>query len=308
MRALTTVFLALSFCLPVLAQTGVISGQIVGLDGKPLAGVTVSIDRLNIRQHFEAKSDSHGDFVHTGIPTGPYEVSITTEGKSAKLGARVSFGGTSKLEFDLRRLIPYDAAQKHRVTTTGLTIPRRAQEEWQKAFDAKDNLEKAKKHLEKAIELAPDFEAALNDLGTIYHRRQQYAEAAALFERALKVNPESMTARVNLGGTLIGLKQYEHALAENLRVLTVRPNDALAHGQAGLALFHLQRYQEAISHLQHSKQSDPHLPLLPGFLLANVYDVLGNNRAAIAEYEDFLKMHPRYRDRAEVEARIRALR
>jgi tetratricopeptide (TPR) repeat protein len=170
------------------------------------------------------------------------------------------------------------------------------------------NLKKAETHLKKALEIAPDFEAALNDLGTIYHRKGQFAQAAELFERALNMNPESTTARVNLGGTLIGLKQYDRAVTENLRVLDVRPDDALAHGQAGLALFNLGKYSEAITHLEKAKHFDPQSRLLPGFFLASALDVSGNKAAAILEYEDFLKTHPRYPDRVEVEKRIRALK
>jgi tetratricopeptide (TPR) repeat protein len=194
------------------------------------------------------------------------------------------------------------------VTTVDLTVPQKAHDEWQKAFDAKDDWEKAKKHLEKAIEIAPNFEAALNDLGRIYHRRQQYAQAAALFERALKVNPDSVTARVNLAGSLIGLKQYERALNENLSVLALRPLDSLAHAQAGLSLFQLNRYEEAIPHFQQARQSDPNSPVLPGFFLARAYDALGRNESAIVEYEEFLKVHPRDPARVWVESRLRELR
>src|SRR5262249_964167 len=173
---------------------------------------------------------------------------------------------------------------------------------------AKGDSEKAKKHLEKAIEIAPNFEAALNDLGTIYHRRQQYAQAAELFERALKVNPDSITARVNLAGCLIGLKQYMRSLEENLHGLALRPLDALAHAQAGLSLFQLHRYEEAIPHFQQAKVSDPNSPVLPGFYLARSYDALEKHESAIVEYEEFLKAYPRDPARSWVESRLRELK
>jgi tetratricopeptide (TPR) repeat protein len=189
-----------------------------------------------------------------------------------------------------------------------LTVPRKAPDEVQKAFDAKDELESAKKHLEKALQIAPDFEEALNDLGAIYHRKQQYAEAAALFERALKINPDSIAARVNLGATLNTLKEYERALSENLRVLAMRPHDAQAHAQAGLSLFSLKRYEEAIPHFQEAKQLDPASPLMPGFLLATIYDVLGMDETAVAEYVEFLQVHPHDPARAKIESRVSELK
>jgi tetratricopeptide (TPR) repeat protein len=290
------------------AQTGMIQGQITGFDGKPLASVMISIDRLGIHHHYQAKSDSRGRYTHSGLPTGQYELSITHEGKLLKLQTRVRFGDNSTVNFDLRRLLPYGRENLHRVNATSLTVPGKAKEEWQKAFDAKGDLDKAERHLEKAIEIAPDFEEALNDLGTIYHRRKQYAEAAVLFERALNINPESVTARVNLGGVLIALQQYERALAENLRVLANRPNDALANGQAGLSLLGMNRYEEAIPHFQQAKQSDPNSALLPGYFLAEAYDHLGRAENAIAEYEEFLKTHPQDPYRSNIETRLDLLR
>ena len=308
MRRVQVIFLVLSVGVRVYAQTGSINGQIIDRDGKPLAGVTISIVRVGYNQHFEARSDSDGRYRHIGLPAGRYELTISRDGKSVKLDARVRFDNSSSLDFDLRQLMPYDREQRHRVTATALTVPRKAQEEYQKAYNARDNLEKTKQHLERAIQIAPDFEDALNDLGTIYHRKHQYAEAADLFERALKINPDLVTARVNLGGTLIALKDYERALAENLRVLAVRPDDALAHGQAGVALYDLRRYEDAIPHFQQAKQFDHDSGLFPGFFLAAIYDILGKNDAAIAEYEEFLKTHPAHQPRAEIEARLRLLK
>ena len=238
-------------------QTGSIHGHITELNGKPLAGAAISIHRLGIQQHFETTSDARGNYNHVGLPTGRYEVSITHEGKTAKLNAVVRFGGDSALDFDLRVLLPYDPEQRHRVTAASLRVPKKALDQWQKAFDSKDNLEKAKAHLEKAIEIAPDFLEALNDLGTIYYRRKQFAEAAALFERALTVDPDFVTARVNLGGALLSLQQFARALDENIRVLAVRPHDPLAHAQTALCLLYLDRLEEALQHLQQAKQSDP---------------------------------------------------
>jgi hypothetical protein len=136
-------FVAVAAAVPAVAQTGSIQGQIIGHDGKGIERLTIAIDRIGISQHFETRSDNRGSFFHTGIPTGNYELSIEYGGKTLKLNARVSFGGTSTVNFDLRILVPYDTEQRHRVTTTALTVPRKAQEEWQKAFDAKDEPQKS---------------------------------------------------------------------------------------------------------------------------------------------------------------------
>jgi tetratricopeptide (TPR) repeat protein len=104
------------------------------------------------------------------------------------------------------------------------------------------------------------------------------------------------------------LKEYERALSENLRVLSVRPHDAQAHAQVGFSLFYLKRYEEAIPHFQEAKQLDPFSPLIPGFLLATIYDLLGMDETAIAEYTEFLQVHPLDPARAKIESRISELK
>jgi tetratricopeptide (TPR) repeat protein len=110
-----------------------------------------------------------------------------------------------------------------------------------------------------------------------------------------------------LEGVAIAI-DHEKALNENLRVLETLPDDAQAHAQAGLALFNLRKYESSIPHFVQAKRSDRNSPLMPGYFLASAYDISGNAAAAIAEYEEFLKTHPYYSDRAEIEKRILALK
>jgi tetratricopeptide (TPR) repeat protein len=273
--------------------TAVIQGEVIGRDGNALPNVTVAIDRVDLVQHFETKSDRRGNYMHIGLPAGSYVLSVVSDGEVTKVDARLRPRAILNLDLDLRRFAPYDPAERNRVNKAALTIPRKARDEWKRAVDAKDDIEKAREHLEKALEIAPDYEEALNDRGTIYHRKKQYAHAAELFRRALKVNPDSLTARINLGASLLELNQYQRALDESLIVLKSRPDDSQAHAQAGLALFELRQYQSAIPHLEQANRSDPDSPLVPGYFLASAYDIMGNKPAAITEYESFLKTHPR---------------
>jgi tetratricopeptide (TPR) repeat protein len=335
MRLVTlTVVLVISLSIGLDAQQGSISGHVLDQEGKPLTNVTVRLHRATSGQRFEAKTDSKGNYRQAGLPEGEYELSITKDKHSFLLTTHVGAAGNRisiiagadgnilvpdgnirnndnpearEVNFDLRLLEPYDVEQEQKVTIAGLRIPRKAEHEFRKAFETWDDLDEAKRHLEQAIAIAPNYEEALNNLGIIYSRRQQYSEAAVLFERAVVVNPQSISARLNLGGALLQLKQYERAAAENLQVLASHPNDALAHGQAGFALFYLRRYEEAISHLERAKQLNPTSILHPGYFLATVYDDLGRDESAIAEFAEFLSGNPQYAGRADVEYRLRQL-
>ena len=59
-----------------LAQTGSIEGDVKGPDGVPLVGALVKLDRKDIKQHFEVKTDKKGHYFHAGLPVALYRVSF----------------------------------------------------------------------------------------------------------------------------------------------------------------------------------------------------------------------------------------
>src|SRR5437763_1361152 len=103
-KILPVLVMALSIAIPSFAQPGSLHGKVVDTEGKPMVGVTISIDRQGITQHFEVKTDNKGQFLHAGLPTGQYQVSVTKDGKTLMTNDRVtvSFGGDAKTDFDLK--------------------------------------------------------------------------------------------------------------------------------------------------------------------------------------------------------------
>src|SRR5437867_1350076 len=90
--------------IPGFAQTGNIHGKVTDTDGKPMVGAVISIDRQGITQHFEVKTDNKGQYLHAGLPTGQYKVSVMKDGKALMTNERVvvTFGGDAKTDFDLK--------------------------------------------------------------------------------------------------------------------------------------------------------------------------------------------------------------
>jgi tetratricopeptide (TPR) repeat protein len=199
------------------------------------------------------------------------------------------------------------AKEKLRIDLGRLAVSSKAVDELRRANEAKGDVEKARRHLQKAIEISPNFEEALNNLGTYYYRDGRFEAAANLFQRALKANPDSFVAQVNLGGALISLGDYPRALAENLKALDMRPDDSLALSQTGQALFRMMRYDEALPYLEKAKQFDPMSFTLPGIFIAQIRQIQGDRNGAIAEYKEFLKVHPGHQTSAFVERQLSGL-
>src|SRR5919197_630121 len=81
-KILPVLAVAILFAVPSFAQTGNIKGKVIDIDGKPVVGATISIDRQQINQHFEVKTDKNGQFLHAGLPTGQYKVAVIRDGKT----------------------------------------------------------------------------------------------------------------------------------------------------------------------------------------------------------------------------------
>src|SRR5438128_7380280 len=103
-KILPILVVAMLVAIPSFAQTGNISGKVVDTDGKPLTGTVISIDRTGITQHFEVKTDNKGQYLHAGLPTGTYKVSVMKDGKPLMTNdnVRVTFGGNTATDFDLK--------------------------------------------------------------------------------------------------------------------------------------------------------------------------------------------------------------
>ena len=180
----------------------------------------------------------------------------------------------------------------HTVSISDLDIPVEAKREYGLAVDAGGDIDKVRAHLERAIELAPHFDEALNNLGTTYHREGDYKKSIELFERALAANPDSFHPRVNMGGSLLAAGQFERALEENSKALGLRPDSSLANAQMGLCLFFLRRDDEAIPYFERVKHLDAFSLNTPELYLSEIYLRNGDTKSAAEQLEAFLEKLP----------------
>jgi tetratricopeptide (TPR) repeat protein len=273
-----------------------VAGEVVAPPGA--AFQSVEIESIDGRFVKSGDINRNGKFSIKKVPEGLYKITIKSEDGRAEqrtIEVRSAFADAEgKVAIKLE--LPDAGTPKDQLTVgvAALDISPKAADELQRANDARGNIKKERAHLEKAIEISPNFPEALNNLGTTYYHEKEYAQAAELFQKALDASPTFYPARVNLGGALLSLRDYNRALEENLKAVEMRPNDSLAQAQLGQALFHLNRYDEALEHLKIAKRIDPMSFTLPGLFIAQIYQARGETAAAIAEYKELLKRHPGY--------------
>jgi tetratricopeptide (TPR) repeat protein len=125
--------------------------------------------------------------------------------------------------------------------------------------------------LKRAVDIAPQFSAAWNHLGTIAYQTGRYVEAEADFRKGLAADPDAYAPLVNLGGVLINLGKWDEAIEYNRRAVLASPNDALANSQLGTVYFYTGDLDSAQKHLTTAKQIDPTHFSHPQILLAEIH-------------------------------------
>ena len=86
-------------------------------------------------------------------------------------------------------------------------------------------MDEAIPHLQKAVELQPDFPNALNNLGVAFVQKGKATEAMQLFQKALDLNPDFVEAHNNLGRLQLQQGKVREAIAHYRAALKLRPDD-----------------------------------------------------------------------------------
>jgi len=202
------------------------------------------------------------------------------------------------------------ALRPHTVSVKQLSVPDAAWRDYREAqkYLNRHDVEAAEKRLEDAVDRAPQFAPAWNNLGTIAYQQHDYGRAEECFREALAQDPQSYEALVNLGGVLITLHKLDEALTRNSLAVQTRPNDALGQSQLGMTYFSLGQYDLAKKHLEQARQIDPAHFSYPQLVLAEIHLRQGNRHAAADALDDFLAHHPDWPQAPQLRERIAELR
>lgn len=196
------------------------------------------------------------------------------------------------------------------VSAKALAIPERAHREYEEAEKslARRDVEAAVAHLERAVELAPQFSEAWNHLGTIAYQAHNYTRAESCFRKALDADPNAFQPLVNLGGVSINLRKFEEALQYNRSATLAQPNDALANSQLGMSYFFLGKLDLAQQYLSAAKRIDPAHFSHPQLMLAQIALHRQDWTAAASEMEEFLQYHPDAPEAGKIKEKLAQLR
>jgi len=151
------------------------------------------------------------------------------------------------------------------------------------------------KHFQHAIELSPRMARAYDNLGLCYYYQNENDLAIENYEKAIALNKgapfPSPWPYLNLAITLQFLNKYDEAERDLREALRIDPEFKQAHLQLGIAMEQEGRLQEAITELREAARIDANYPE-PHMAMARILHKLGQEDAARAEVQVYLKLHP----------------
>jgi tetratricopeptide (TPR) repeat protein len=185
--------------------------------------------------------------------------------------------------------------------------------------DMSEGRKSALAHLEKAVELAPEYYDALNKLGAEYLKARQYRKSESILNRACALNPNDPLPLINLG--ILYLQEGEglassaavkpgnnpedecyrkavDAFEKARRLAPLAPRTALYLGNA---LYKVSAYEKAEAAFINALALDEKMHEAR-LMLVNIYIRLQRYDAALKQISVYLKSNPNAAQREQMEA------
>jgi len=208
----------------------------------------------------------------------------------------------------LKRLGEHEGSS---VSITSLRTPAKARKAYERGESAilKHKWPDARKYLDEAVALYPEYAMAWSELGLVREQAAEYPAAAQAYEKAASADPKYIKPLVQLAGLSSFQKSWNDEMRWSEKALKLHPVDfPAAYYYFSEASFHLGRQADAETALrglirmdQRSEYPQAHV------LLASVLTEKGDRVVAQAELREYLRVAPKAADAADVRARMEQL-
>jgi tetratricopeptide (TPR) repeat protein len=288
------------------AQVGNIVGEIriteVGLPDKQIM-VNLQARGATINS---AYADSDGRFGFYALPDGLYSIVIDDENYTRveqQVILNLAISTTAFARITLTKISKEKNSNSSRTNGANPDIvdqadfvrkfPKNAVKEYEKGLRARVNDPNgAVSHFHKAVEIAPEFYQAHNELGRIYLSRSEFGKAEQEFSTAVRLNQSDSQGHLNLANVYLLTKEYEKAYREVNDGLRKEPNSAVGYFVLGSVYERTGKMGDAESALRRALERDPSMSKVH-LELVNLYLGKGKKAEAISELQIFLHNFPK---------------
>ena len=288
------------------AQTSNISGDVKGTDGKPLQGAQIKLDRTDIKQSFNVKTDKNGHFLYANLPTGVYNITVVVNGKDmgTLTGMRSRQGDNPPLQFDLSKLAEAAAAAAAGAGAGAAAAPGQPKEAGM-TKEQRAEYEKKLKEQEEAMAKDKALQDAFNT-GMEAKNAKNYSTAVESFEKASTMAPtqhvvwaQLAESYISLSDTKTGAEQQaavDKGIAAYAKAVEIKVDDPNYHNNYALALAKGKKMDQAQAELTKAAQLDPPQAGKYFYNLGAVYVNTQQNDAAEAAFKKAIELDPNYAD------------
>lgn len=189
------------------AQMGEVRGRVIGMDGKPVEGATVTIvPKDPSGQKFQTTSNRSGEFRQARVPAGAYVITAAKD----KLTQSYAIEVKGDLNLELKLGESAAAAGKE-------DDARRAA--IQAAFSEGAKLSNEGKHdeaiakFQEVLKEVPKCGECYANIGAVYVMKEDMAKAEENYKQALSINPNLVEAYNGLAGIYNSQKRFKEAAA-----------------------------------------------------------------------------------------------
>jgi tetratricopeptide (TPR) repeat protein len=300
MRLLRTFLTSFLVFVATTAWAGHITGQVRFENGQLADNVRVQLRSDMIAFQTETQTDRQGRFTFDGLPLTTFHLWVEFPGYHPyNTTIDISMSKMSYEDVALRRDHTKDepnvAPEGPRATLDArqAQIPPDARAEFdvgKKCLDAND-VAGAIAHLQKAVELFPNYAEAYQLIGGAYLGTGNFALAEVAFVKAVTIEDRLANAQLALGLTRNLMGNTPAAEKPLERAVQLNPNNPDAHFELAKNKFALQRYSEAQAHAEKSLELKPQNA--PVYIVLG-YTLLRQKKAAEAEraFQHFLQIAP----------------
>jgi tetratricopeptide (TPR) repeat protein len=282
---LFSALLLFMWTVPLFAQIGVFQGVVKDkTTGQPIKDVVITIEGMDVRRHYQLKTDKNGKYIHAGIPLqGTYQITAKKEGYQSDGIQRVRAGfGVD----DQRGIINFDL-------TPGVS--------GKVGFELSDE-ERAK--LQKESEDAKKKQAGVEELKKFFDegieaaKAGQHEQAIEAFKKAAEKDADQPAVWANMGSSYAKLKQYDQAIEAYNKAIALKPDDPALYQNLGSV------YSES-GNLEKSKETyekaaslaatlDPKTAATQYYNIGVTYINRGNNAEAEAALLKAIQIDPNH--------------
>ena len=271
-------------------------------------------------------TDSSGNFDFRNLGPGSYYIAVTLDGFDPVhqlVEIFNNFGTTSVTILMNRPAVEFkerpsglDAADPDVVDVNQMkeNFPKKAVQNYEKALEErrKGHLENAVKLLEEAIEIAPSFFHAHNNLGILYQSLKRYDDAEREYRKSHELSARTERPLVNLGSLYIERSNLVKRGDDNRGILLdaaldaleeavrLNPRSAVAEFLLGQANYRSDFWEEAETAFKKAYELDPEMEGAQ-LMLANVYMRLKKWQDVLDTLNAYISENPNASDLASIE-------